>query len=57
MMEGMELMEEVAEVVKHARTLLIGAGAGMGVDRGLPDFRGDIGFWRAYPPYEKLVLS
>lgn len=29
--------------------LLIAAGAGMGVDSGLPDFRGDDGFWNAYP--------
>ena len=29
----------------------------MGVDSALPDFRGDQGFWRAYPPYEKLGLS
>jgi NAD-dependent SIR2 family protein deacetylase len=28
----------------------------MGVDSGLPDFRGDQGFWRAYPPYQKLGL-
>ena len=28
----------------------ITAGAGMGVDSGLPDFRGPEGFWRAYPP-------
>jgi len=33
------------------------AGAGMGVDSGLPDFRGDQGFWRAYPPYAKVGLS
>lgn len=37
--------------------LLITAGAGMGVDSGLPDFRGDEGFWRAYPPFRKLGLS
>jgi NAD-dependent SIR2 family protein deacetylase len=37
--------------------LLIGAGAGMGVDSGLPDFRGAHGFWRAYPPYAKLGLD
>ena len=28
----------------------------MGVDSGLPDFRGDRGFWKAYPPYAKLGL-
>lgn len=29
----------------------------MGVDSGLPDFRGDKGFWSAYPLYEKLGLK
>jgi len=29
----------------------------MGVDSGLPDFRGDEGFWRAYPPMAKLKYS
>ena len=29
----------------------------MGVDSGLPDFRGNQGFWRAYPPFEKRGLS
>lgn len=38
------------EAVASAEKLLIAAGAGMGVDSGLPDFRGDEGFWRAYPP-------
>jgi NAD-dependent SIR2 family protein deacetylase len=28
----------------------------MGVDSGLPDFRGPEGFWRAYPPYRELGL-
>ncbi len=28
---------------------MITAGAGMGVDSGLPDFRGEEGFWKAYP--------
>lgn len=28
----------------------------MGVDSGLPDFRGTEGFWRAYPPMAKLNL-
>ncbi|MDP2340013.1 MAG: Sir2 family NAD-dependent protein deacetylase [Deltaproteobacteria bacterium] len=37
--------------------LLFCAGAGMGVDSGLPDFRGPQGFWNAYPAYAKLGLS
>jgi len=41
---------EAAALLRAADGLLIGAGAGMGVDSGLPDFRGDRGFWRAYPP-------
>jgi NAD-dependent SIR2 family protein deacetylase len=46
-----------ARALGDATALLVTAGAGMGVDSGLPDFRGDRGFWRAYPPYEKLGLS
>lgn len=44
-------VEAAAEVVRDAVGLLIGAGAGMGVDSGLPDFRGNEGFWKAYPPF------
>ncbi len=51
------LIETAADIIRKADALLIGAGAGMGVDSGLPDFRGDQGFWRAYPPYAKLGLS
>ncbi len=29
----------------------------MGVDSGLPDFRGTEGFWRAYPPFQRLGLE
>jgi NAD-dependent SIR2 family protein deacetylase len=43
--------------IESADALLIGAGAGMGVDSGLPDFRGKEGFWRAYPPYKGLGLD
>ena len=46
-----------AEVLLSARALVVTAGAGMGVDSGLPDFRGDQGFWKAYPPYERLGIS
>jgi NAD-dependent SIR2 family protein deacetylase len=38
-----------AQLLSEADALLICAGAGMGVDSGLPDFRGTQGFWQAYP--------
>jgi NAD-dependent SIR2 family protein deacetylase len=38
-----------AELIAAADSLLITAGAGLGMDSGLPDFRGPEGFWRAYP--------
>lgn len=44
-------LRAAADMIRHADALLIGAGAGMGVDSGLPDFRGPEGFWRAYPPF------
>jgi NAD-dependent SIR2 family protein deacetylase len=50
-------LERAALAIATADALLIGAGAGMGVDSGLPDFRGTHGFWRAYPPYEHLGLD
>jgi NAD-dependent SIR2 family protein deacetylase len=37
--------------------LLITAGAGVGVDSGLPDFRGTEGFWRAYPALRHYGFS
>ena len=43
-------LARAAALIRAADGLLIGAGAGIGVDSGLPDFRGDHGFWRAYPP-------
>jgi NAD-dependent SIR2 family protein deacetylase len=45
-----------ASTVASAQALIVGAGAGMGVDSGLPDFRGPEGFWRAYPAYARLGL-
>ena len=45
------LLQQAAEAIRTADALLIGAGAGMGVDSGLPDFRGPEGFWQAYPPF------
>lgn len=41
--------ERAAELIAQADGLVIAAGAGLGVDSGLPDFRGNEGFWKAYP--------
>jgi NAD-dependent SIR2 family protein deacetylase len=45
-----------AEAIRRATALVVAAGAGMGVDSGLPDFRGTEGFWNAYPPYRRLGI-
>ena len=50
-------LERAAQAIRGADALLITAGAGMGVDSGLPDFRGSEGFWKAYPIIAKLGLS
>lgn len=50
-------VERAARILRESSAILVAAGAGMGVDSGLPDFRGDRGFWKAYPPYQQLGLS
>ena len=42
---------QAAEMIKGCKALIVGVGAGMGKDSGLPDFRGNEGFWNNYPPY------
>jgi NAD-dependent SIR2 family protein deacetylase len=49
-------LAQARSALAAADALLVTAGAGMGVDSGLPDFRGDAGFWKAYPPFAKLGL-
>lgn len=44
-----DALARAVQWLHEADGLLITAGAGMGVDSGLPDFRGAEGFWRAYP--------
>ena len=46
-----------AELIAGAQALIVAAGAGMGVDSGLPDFRGKEGFWRAYPAFRSADLD
>lgn len=56
-MELEQQLAKAATAIRQAEVLIITAGAGMGVDSGLPDFRGDHGFWNAYPMYRRLGLS
>lgn len=50
-------LERAATLVEQADALIVAAGAGMGVDSGLPDFRGQYGFWRAYPALRDAQLD
>ena len=49
-------IERAAITIAAADHLLITAGAGMGVDSGLPDYRGSEGFWNAHPPLREQRL-
>ncbi len=51
------LLKKAAKLVQTAEMLLLVTGAGMGVDSGLPDFRGTQGFWREYPALERNGLD
>lgn len=50
-------LDRAAQLLLQADALVVAAGAGMGVDSGLPDFRGPQGFWRAYPALGRRGLS
>lgn len=51
------LIAQAAAWIREADGLLVTAGAGMGVDSGLPDFRGTEGFWRAYPALRGVAFE
>ncbi len=52
-----ELLDKSLSILQRSQSILIVAGAGMGVDSGLPDYRSEKGMWRDYPPLAKLGLS
>jgi NAD-dependent SIR2 family protein deacetylase len=52
-----DLINRASELIYDADAIVITAGAGMGVDSGLPDFRGKEGFWKAYPALAKSHIS
>jgi NAD-dependent SIR2 family protein deacetylase len=50
-------IERATALIEQADALIVAAGAGMGVDSGLPDFRGTEGFWRAYPALKQAGID
>jgi NAD-dependent SIR2 family protein deacetylase len=50
-------IRDAAKLITEADALIITSGAGMGIDSGLPDFRGENGFWNAYPALGNLGIS
>ena len=51
------VIERAAAAIEDADALIILAGAGMGVDSGLPDYRGNAGLWREHPYLKELGLT
>lgn len=50
-------IKRAAGIIYSADALVVTAGAGVGVDSGLPDFRGKEGFWKAYPALAKAQIG
>lgn len=50
-------IDKAKQFIKDANAIIITAGAGMSVDSGLPDFRGDDGFYKAYPPLKDKKIN
>lgn len=50
-------LQAAADAIRNAEALLICAGSGMGADSGLPTFRGNEGFWKAYPALRHTGIS
>lgn len=50
-------IKTIKELFIQADALIFSAGAGMGVDSGLPDFRGNHGMWQAYPELAKQKIN
>lgn len=52
-----DALARAAEWFREADGLLVTAGAGMGIDSGLPDFRGPGGFWAVYPALGRARIA
>ena len=52
-----EYIQKAKQLLKESDCIFIIAGAGMGVDSGLPDYRGAEGLWNEYPKARELGLN
>ena len=52
-----ENIQKIADIIKNSDCLLIVAGAGMGIDSGLPDYRGPNGLWNTWHPAKTLNMT
>ena len=46
-----------SDVIKKSEALLVVAGAGLGIDSGLPDYRGPNGLWNTWHPARELNMT
>jgi len=54
---GSSALEKARTLLRSADAIVVAAGAGMSADSGLPTFRGDGGFWGAYPALGRRGLA
>ena len=57
MMANNLLAYRISKSILHNKALFITAGAGMGVESGLPSFKGKEGLWKEYPYFKKANMS
>ena len=51
-----EAILNASKSINDSEALLIVAGAGMGIDSGLPDYRGPNGLWNTWHPWNLCIL-
>tara|TARA_B100000524_G_scaffold348277_1_gene252296 strand:+ start:1332 stop:2240 length:909 start_codon:yes stop_codon:yes gene_type:complete len=52
-----DVITDATNIINDSDAILIVAGAGMGIDSGLPDYRGPQGLWNSWHPARELNMS
>ena len=50
-------LESAVNIIKHSKNCVVLTGAGISVDSHVPDYRGNNGIWRKFPPEEYASLQ